>query len=72
MRAALVRVYIQAGQLAAAERHIAVLTETPAVSAHDRELSAALLECARGEWVEAGERLRRIVAEDAGNYAVRP
>ena len=80
MRAALGRVYLQAGQLDRAEAHFAAVAAAAATAEDDvgggalestKKLNAALLASARGEWDAASEILRELFAQDDTNYAVR-
>jgi tetratricopeptide (TPR) repeat protein len=72
LRAALGRVYLQAGQLDRAEAHFAAVA---AAAADDgtlestKALNAAFLASARGEWDAASEILRELFAQDDTNYA---
>ena len=81
MRAALGRVYLQAGQLDRAEAHFAAVAAAAEDDVEDdvgggalestKKLNAALLASARGEWDAASGILRELFAQDDTNYAVR-
>ncbi|KAI0272512.1 hypothetical protein BC834DRAFT_921940 [Gloeopeniophorella convolvens] len=69
LRAALGRVYLQAGQLAPAEAHFAAVAADAGVPESTKALNAALVACARGEWARASAVLREIVAQDGSDHA---
>jgi lipopolysaccharide biosynthesis regulator YciM len=72
-RAALGRVYLQAGQLDRAEAHFAVVAADDVGGGaleSTKALNAAFLASARGEWDAASEILRELFAQDDTNYAV--
>ena len=71
LRSAIGRIYLQAGNIAQAEGHFAVVAADELASASAKDMNAAFLACARGEWIRAQELWRRIVAEDQENFAVR-
>ncbi|KAH9000341.1 hypothetical protein EDB92DRAFT_1789692 [Lactarius akahatsu] len=70
LRAALGRVYLQAGQLEKAEEHFAaVAADASGALESTKALNAAFLASARGEWDVASEILRELFAQDDSNYA---
>ena len=70
MRAALGRVYLQAGQLDRAEAHFVAVAAAADVPESTKALNKAFLASARGEWDAAAVILRELFAEDDTNYAV--
>ena len=70
LRAALGRVYLQAGQLDRAEAHFVAVAAAADVPESTKALNKAFLASARGEWDAAGVILRELFAEDDTNYAV--
>ncbi|KAH9169928.1 hypothetical protein EDB89DRAFT_1382929 [Lactarius sanguifluus] len=69
LRAALGRVYLQAGQLEKAEEHFAAVAADAGALESTKALNAAFLASARGEWNVASEILRELFAQDDTNYA---
>jgi len=53
-----------------AARHIAAVAEDPNAEQVTKDMNAALLASAEGEWAEASEVLVRLVEQDAENYVV--
>ena len=70
LRAALGRVYLQAGQLDRAETHFAAVAADNGVAESTKALNTAFLASARGEWDAAATILRDLFAQDDTNYAV--
>ncbi len=69
LRAALGRVYLQAGQLDRAEAHFAAVAADVGAPESTKALNAAFLASARGEWEAASVILRELFAQDDTNYA---
>ncbi|KAA1470247.1 hypothetical protein DENSPDRAFT_774116 [Dentipellis sp. KUC8613] len=69
LRAAVARVYLQAGQIGEAERHFAAVAADAGVSPAAQAMNAALVASARGEWATVGEILKKLVEEDPENFA---
>ncbi|KAF8269800.1 hypothetical protein EI94DRAFT_1778124 [Lactarius quietus] len=69
LRAALGRVYLQAGQLDRAEAHFDAVAVADNVPESTKALNAAFLASARGEWDAAAVILRELFAQDDTNYA---
>ncbi|KAI9451686.1 hypothetical protein BJY52DRAFT_91219 [Lactarius psammicola] len=69
LRAALGRVYLQAGQLDRAEAHFAAVAADAGAPESTKALNAAFLASARGEWEAASVILRELFAQDDANYA---
>ncbi|KAI0061054.1 hypothetical protein BV25DRAFT_830314 [Artomyces pyxidatus] len=69
LRSAVGRVYLQAGQLALAERHLDAVARDPAVDPALKQLNAAFVASARGEWEKAGGILKEMVDRDPENFA---
>lgn len=72
LRAALGRVYLQAGQLDRAEAHFAAVAADARAPGSTKALNAAFLASARGEWDAAAAILRELFAQDDDtnpNYA---
>ncbi|KAI0033936.1 hypothetical protein K488DRAFT_46636 [Vararia minispora EC-137] len=69
LRAALGRIYLQAGRLRDAEAHFAHVDAQPDVPEPTKKLNAALLAIARGEQTRAADLLRDIVDAEPEAYA---
>ncbi len=53
-----------------ATMHFSIVAADPSVDSSAKDLNAALLASANGQWERASEVLRRILEKDAENYAV--
>ncbi|VDC03511.1 unnamed protein product [Peniophora sp. CBMAI 1063] len=63
LRAALARVYLQAGLLGEAEKEFSRAAEVEGAPESSKVMAQALLACARGEWAKAEELLASIVLQ---------
>lgn len=71
LRSAMARIYLQAGHVAEAERLFARVAEDPEVSQANKDMNAALLASARGEWETSRVLLEGLIEGDKENFAVR-
>lgn len=53
-----------------AVKHFDIVAADPQAEASLKEMNAAVLAAARGDWAHAGETLKAIVDRDADNYVV--
>jgi hypothetical protein len=53
-----------------ASKHFAIVDEDPAVEQAMKDMNAALLASAEGDWTSADNILRKILEEDAENSVV--
>ncbi|KAK0239157.1 hypothetical protein EDD85DRAFT_829234 [Armillaria nabsnona] len=70
LRSTIARIYLQAGQIDMATMHFSIVAADSSVDPSAKDLNAALLASANGQWERASEVLRRILEKDAENYAV--
>ncbi|KAK0202556.1 hypothetical protein DFS33DRAFT_1263546 [Desarmillaria ectypa] len=70
LRSTIARIYLQAGQIDMATKHFSIVAADPSVDASAKDMNAALLASAHGQWEIASEALRRILDKDAENFAV--
>ncbi|KAJ7782029.1 hypothetical protein DFH07DRAFT_728648 [Mycena maculata] len=69
MRSALARIYLQSGNLARAAHHIAAVAADASTPPPMKEMNAALLAAAEGDWEQASELLRAgVLEENPDNY----
>jgi hypothetical protein len=71
LRSAIARVYLQGGHLGKAAKHFSLVAKDPDADQTMKDMNAALLASADGEWAEAGDLLAGLVTRDSENYAVR-
>lgn len=64
------RIYLQAGDLAQAERQFAVVAGDAEVAQASKDMNAALVASARGEWEVGRGLLEGLVEGDRENFAV--
>ncbi|KAF9048299.1 hypothetical protein BDZ89DRAFT_1089186 [Hymenopellis radicata] len=69
LRSTVGRVYLQAGQLGRAAKHFSIVAADESVAQSDKDMNAALLATANGEWESATEVFRSVLEADAENYA---
>ncbi|KAI0305862.1 hypothetical protein B0F90DRAFT_1873301 [Multifurca ochricompacta] len=70
LRAALGRVYLQAGQLDQAETHFAAVAADESVPESTKALNASFMASARGDWDKASEILRDLITQRGSTQAV--
>ncbi|TRM65609.1 hypothetical protein BD626DRAFT_221310 [Schizophyllum amplum] len=68
LRSAVGRIYLQAGDVHAAERHFAAVAADPGADTAQKETNTAVLAAARGEWAEASEVLRGLLDREQDNH----
>ena len=54
-----------------AAQHFAIVGKDPAAEQTMKDMNAALLASAEGDWTKADTILRKIIEEDAENFVVR-
>ncbi|KAJ7429883.1 hypothetical protein B0H11DRAFT_1981672 [Mycena galericulata] len=69
LRSAIARIYLQSGNLGMAAHHFAAAAADPTAPPSMKEMNAALLAAAEGDWLQASELLRSgILEENPDNY----
>ncbi|KAG1907894.1 uncharacterized protein F5891DRAFT_997619 [Suillus fuscotomentosus] len=68
IRSAVGRIYLQSGYLAQAEAHFAVVEGDASVPQTLKDMNAALLACAEGNWARADELLQALVQAEPDNF----
>jgi trafficking protein particle complex subunit 12 len=69
-RSAVARIYLQGGYIAKAVEHIAIVDADTTADQNTKNMNAALLASAQGEWASASEIWKRSIELDSENYAV--
>ena len=64
------RIYLQSGYLTKAAMHFAAVESDVNVPQTLKDMNAALLACAEGNWVRADELLRNLVQAEPDNFVV--
>jgi hypothetical protein len=70
LRSSIARIYLQAGYLAKASQHFAAVESDTNASQDTKDMNAALLASAEGNWPRATELLKDLLAADSDNYVV--
>jgi len=70
LRSAVARIYLQAGQIEIAGKHVAIVEQDPLASETTKLLNRALLSVARGDWQDALARLEQLIAKDPENAMI--
>jgi hypothetical protein len=70
LRSATARIYLQAGYLAKATQHFVAVEADPESSQEVKDMNAALLASAEGDWSRASELLKGLSVADSDNYVV--
>jgi trafficking protein particle complex subunit 12 len=70
LRSATARIYLQAGYLAKATQHFVAVEADPESSQEVKDMNAALLASAEGDWPRASELLKGLLVADSDNYVV--
>jgi trafficking protein particle complex subunit 12 len=71
LRSSVARIYLQSGNLPAASKHFAIVDNDPATDQSLKDMNAALLASAEGDWTRANTILRTVLERDAENLVVR-
>ncbi|EPQ56230.1 hypothetical protein GLOTRDRAFT_40456 [Gloeophyllum trabeum ATCC 11539] len=69
LQSAVARIYLQAGHLSIAAQHIAEVESHPAASQTMKDMNAAMLATAEGDWAKAAEILQGVLAREPENFA---
>lgn len=70
LRSAIARIYLQSGYMTKALKHFAVVDADPQASQTDKDMNAAILACAQGEWERAGNLCKKLLEADPEDFAV--
>lgn len=70
LRSAIARIYLQSGYIFKASQHFAVVESDPNASQEVKDMNAALLASAEGDWPRASELLKHLLATDPENFVV--
>jgi len=70
LRSSVARIYLQCGDIPMASEHFSIVDEDPAADQATKDMNAALLASAEGDWTRANSILRGILEEDAENFVV--
>ncbi|KAF9466097.1 hypothetical protein BDZ94DRAFT_1295975, partial [Collybia nuda] len=68
MRSSVGRIYLQSGNTSMAVKHFAAVAADPEADKGTKDMNAALLASAEGDWTQASDNLRAILREDADNF----
>ncbi|KIY49499.1 hypothetical protein FISHEDRAFT_41576 [Fistulina hepatica ATCC 64428] len=68
LRSALARIYLQGGNMKMAIKHLTAVQEDQQVEPVLRDVNAAILACAEGDWAAAERILNGVLEEDAQNF----
>lgn len=68
LRSAVGRIYLQAGNMAAAAKHFSAVEEDPDADSTLKDMNTALLASAQGEWEKADILLQRLILDDPMNF----
>ncbi|KIY70574.1 hypothetical protein CYLTODRAFT_347478 [Cylindrobasidium torrendii FP15055 ss-10] len=68
LRSTVARIYLQAGQIHRAAAHFAFVDQDPEVTQDAKDMNAALLASANGEWERSAQILFKLLETDAENY----
>lgn len=68
LRSSVARIYLQSGNVLMASKHFAIVDEDPTADQAMKNMNAALLASAEGDWTRASSILRMILKEDAENF----
>lgn len=71
IRSSIGRIYLQSGNMRMAAKHFTVVADDPAAEQTMKDMNAALLASAEGDWTQASEYLENILQQDADNFMVR-
>ncbi|TFK39810.1 hypothetical protein BDQ12DRAFT_681260 [Crucibulum laeve] len=69
LRSAVARIYLQGGNLDMAAKHFAQVAADHASDEPLKQMNAAIMASAQGDWTTASETLKAILEKDAENYA---
>ena len=70
LRSAVGRIYLQGGLVQMASKHFSLVASDPNVAKDMKQMNAALLASAEGNWTEASDNLKAILEKDSDNYVV--
>ncbi|KAJ7255526.1 hypothetical protein B0H12DRAFT_1016341 [Mycena haematopus] len=68
LRSAIARIYLQSGNLAMAAHHFTLVSQDADATPAMKDMNAALLAAAEGDWAHAGEILQTIILTEPDNY----
>ena len=70
LRSSVGRIYLQGGIIHAATKHFSLVAADPTATEDMKQMNAALLASAEGQWTEASDSLKAILEKDSENYVV--
>jgi len=68
LRSSIARIYLQGGYLVKASQHFVLVEADPSTSQEVKDMNAALLASAMGDWPRASELLKQLLVADSENY----
>ncbi|KAF7985156.1 hypothetical protein HWV62_7728 [Athelia sp. TMB] len=68
LRSSLARIYLQSGYISNAVTHFAIVDADPEATLAVKDMNAAILACAQGEWERAGELCRKLLDADPEDF----
>jgi len=68
LRSSVGRIYLQGGIIHAATKHFSLVAADPTATEDMKQMNAALLSSAEGQWAEASDILKAILEKDSENY----
>jgi predicted Zn-dependent protease len=72
LRSSVGRIYLQGGIIHTATKHFSLVAADPTATEQMKQMNAALLASAEGQWTEASDILKAILEKDSENYVVCP
>jgi hypothetical protein len=70
LRSAVARAYLQGGYISCASKHFSAIARDPTADQSMKDMNAALLASAEGDWSTASMLLKSLVEADKENYVV--
>ena len=70
LRSSIGRIYLQGGIIHTATKHFSLVAADPTATEDMKQMNAALLASAEGQWTEASDNLKAILEKDSENYVV--
>lgn len=64
------RIYLQSGNIQTAKKHFEEVDNDPNTDQQTKDVNAAILACANGDWKQAEERLTEVLEMDSENFMV--
>ena len=70
LRSSVGRIYLQGGNIPMATEHFSLVAADPNATETMKQMNAAILASAQGNWTEASDNLKAILEKDSENYVV--